>query len=133
MVVTCMMAVVSITKSMPLWFIWILVMLQNGTSAPPLEFIRKQVLLAAKSVLCDFGILAINVISPNRSFYEKLIYEFREVFHELYEIDVRNGEDFVVVATMSPTVSSISDSEDSFVTRLRMAISGAYMDSIRKI
>ena len=52
----------------------------NGTSAPPLEFIRKQVLLAAKSVLCDFGILAINVISPNRSFYEKLIYEFREVF-----------------------------------------------------
>ena len=105
----------------------------NGTSAPPLEFIRKQVLLATKSVLCDFGIHAINVISPNRSFYEKLIYEFCEVFHELYEIDVGNGENFVVVATMSPTISSISDSEDSFVTRLRMAISGAYMDSIRKI
>ena len=71
----------------------------NGTSAPPLEFIRKQVLLVAKSVLCDFGIHAINVISPNRSFYKKLIYEFCEFFHELYEIDVGNGENFVVVAT----------------------------------
>ena len=106
---------------------------KNGTSAPQLEFVRKQVLLAAKSILCDFGILAINVIPPNRSFYEKLINEFREVFHELYKIDVGNGENFVVVATMSPTISSISDCENSFLTRLRMAISGAYMDSIRKI
>ena len=106
---------------------------KNGTSAPPLEFVRKNVLLAAKVVLCDFGILAINVIPPNRSFYDKLIHDFREVFHELYEIDVGNGENFVLVATMSPTMSSISDSENSFLTRLRMVISGAYMDSIRKI
>lgn len=106
---------------------------KNGTSAPPLEFIRKHVLLAAKLVLYDFGLLAINVIPPNRSFYEKLTQAFREVFHELYEIEVGNGENIVLVATMSPTMSSNSGCENSFLIRLRLLISGAYMDSIRKI
>lgn len=105
----------------------------TGTSAPPLEFVRKHVLLAAKLVLCDFGILAINVISPNRSFYEKLIQDFREVFHDLYEIDIGNGENVVLVATMSPTMSSISDCDNSFLIRLRLVVSGVYMDSLRKI
>lgn len=105
----------------------------TGTSAPPLEFVRKHVLLAAKLVLCDFGILAINVISPNRSSYEKLIHDFREVFHDLYEIDIGNGENFVLVATMSPTMSSISDCDNSFLIRLRLVVSGVHMDSLRKI
>jgi len=105
----------------------------SGTSAPPLEFVRKHVLLAAKLVLCDFGILAVNVISPNRSSYEKLIQDFREVFHDLYEIDIGNGENFVLVATMSPTMSSISDCDNSFLIRLRLVVSGVHMDSLRKI
>lgn len=106
---------------------------RSGTSAPPLEFVKEHVLLAVKLLLSDIGILAINVIPPNRSFYEKLIHDFREVFHELYEIDVRNGENHVLVATTSPAMSSVSESENSFLSRLRLVISGAYMDSIRKI
>jgi hypothetical protein len=105
----------------------------TGTVAPPLEFVRKHVLLAAKLVLCDFGVLAINVISPNRSFYEKLIHDLREVFHDLYEIDIGNGENFVLVATMSATMSSISECDNSFLIRLRLVVSGVYMDSLRKI
>ncbi|KAG6677522.1 hypothetical protein I3842_14G031600 [Carya illinoinensis] len=105
----------------------------DGTISPPLEFVQNHALLAAKMLLCDFGILAINVIAPSRSFYEKLIDEFREVFHELYEIDVGNEENFVLVATKSPTISCISNCENSFLNRLRLVTLGAYMDSIRKI
>ncbi|PQQ00403.1 methyltransferase-like protein 13 [Prunus yedoensis var. nudiflora] len=105
----------------------------DGIIAPPFEFVRNDVLLAARSVLCDNGILAINVIPPNRSFYTTLIQEFREVFHELYEIDVGNGENFILIALVSPVTSSTSDCEDCFLNKLRMVISGAYMNSIKKI
>ncbi|GLU10908.1 hypothetical protein SLE2022_276850 [Rubroshorea leprosula] len=105
----------------------------NGVSAPPLEFVRKSVLLAAKSILGDFGIFVINVIPPSRLFYEKLIHQFKEVFHELYEIDSGNGDNFVLIAKVLPIVSSNGDGENSFLKKLRLVISGAYMDSIRKI
>ncbi|XP_047153777.1 eEF1A lysine and N-terminal methyltransferase homolog isoform X2 [Vigna umbellata] len=42
--------------------------IKNGVSSPPVEFVRKDVLLAAKLVLCEYGILAINVIPPSSSF-----------------------------------------------------------------
>ncbi|KAM1578155.1 hypothetical protein ACFX1R_042047 [Malus domestica] len=105
----------------------------DGIIAPPFEFVRKHVLLAAKSVLCDNGIFAINVIPPNRSFYTTMIHEFREVFHELYEIDVGNGENFILIAVVSPVTSATSDCENSFLNKLRMVVSGAYLNSIKKI
>lgn len=106
---------------------------RNGTSAPPLEFVRKDVLLAARLILSDFGIFVMNVIPPNRSFYDMLIQEFRDVFQELYEIDVGNEENFVLIATGLSIVSSGSDCENAFGKKLRLLISGEYMDSIRKI
>lgn len=106
---------------------------KNGISAPPLEFVARNVLLAARLVLSDYGIFVINVIPPNRSFYETLIQEFREVFCELYEIDVGNGENFVLIATTLPVVSLAGDSENAFIKKLRLVISGKYMDSINKI
>ena len=95
---------------------------RNGVRSPPLEFIRKDVLLAAKLVLCEFGILAINVIPPSRSFYDNLVSHFQEVFHELYKIDVGNGENFVLIATASPLVFSVEDCGNSFLD-LHTAIS----------
>lgn len=106
---------------------------RNGTSAPPSEFVRKDVLLAARLILSDFGIFVINVIPPSRSFYDMLIQEFRDIFQELYEIDVGNGENFVLIATGLSIVSSASDRENDFIKKLRLLISGEYMDSIRKI
>ncbi|XP_021295799.1 methyltransferase-like protein 13 [Herrania umbratica] len=107
--------------------------LRNGVSAPPLEFVRKDVLLAARSILCESGIFVINVIPPSRLFYERLVHDFREVFPELYEIDVGNGENFVLIAKALPTASSISDCENNFLKKLRLAISGAYMESMKRI
>ncbi|EOY19047.1 S-adenosyl-L-methionine-dependent methyltransferases superfamily protein, putative isoform 2 [Theobroma cacao] len=52
--------------------------LSNGVSAPPLEFVRKDVLLAARSLLCESGIFVINVIPPSRLFYERSIYGIHE-------------------------------------------------------
>lgn len=105
---------------------------RDGLIAPPLEFVRKHVLLSARSVLCDNGILAINVIPPNISFYKTLIHEFREVFNELYEIDVGNGENFILIAVASPLMPC-SNCENYFLNKLGMAISGAYLNSIKKI
>ncbi|KAK3422178.1 hypothetical protein EUGRSUZ_G02713 [Eucalyptus grandis] len=104
----------------------------TGMVAPPLEFVRKPVLLAARSLLCEFGILVINVIPPDRLFYETMITEVRDVFHDLYEIDVGNGENFVLIATVAST-RDCSGNDISFIMRLNSVLSGAYMDSIRKI
>lgn len=106
---------------------------ENGVCAPPLEFRRKRVLLAARSILSDKGILVLNVVPQTSAFYETMKHDFREVFSELYEIDVGNGENFVLVAMGTPNMSSISDCENSFSTKLKLVISGAFMDSIEKI
>lgn len=106
---------------------------RNGIFAPPLEFRQKDVLLAARSILSDHGILAMNVIPPSNSFYETMKHDFLDVFSELYEIDVGNGENFVLIAMASPVLSSVNHCENSFLTKLRMVISGAYMDCIKKI
>lgn len=107
--------------------------IKNGVSSPPLEFVRKDVLLAAKLVLCEFGILAINVIPPSRYFYDNLVSHIKEVFHELYKIDVGNGENFVLIATASPLVFSAGDCVNSFLMRLKSVIPEAYLKSITKM
>ncbi|XP_062091865.1 uncharacterized protein LOC133797815 [Humulus lupulus] len=106
---------------------------RSGVSAPPLEFRQKHVLMAAKSILSKNGILVLNVIPQSSAFYETTKHEFQEVFSELYEIDVGNGENFVLMAAPSPITSSSTDSEIAFLSKLRNVISGVFMDSIRKI
>lgn len=105
-----------------------------GTSAPPLEFVRKSVLLAAREIISRNGVLIINVIPPNKSFYETIVTKFQEVFEELYEIDAGNGENMVLVASVSEIQSTASDHENHFLQKLRASsIPESYMDSIRKI
>ncbi|XP_057956405.1 uncharacterized protein LOC131149724 [Malania oleifera] len=106
---------------------------RNGISAPPLEFIRKPVLLAAKMILHKLGIIVINVIPPSKSYYEMLIRQFQAVFQEIYEIDVGNGENFVLIATGSLIETSSCRSENSFLSKLKSVILGQFMDSIRKL
>ncbi|KAF7820233.1 methyltransferase-like protein 13 [Senna tora] len=106
---------------------------RSGVSAPTLEFVKRRVLLGTKLVLSEFGILVINVICPSRSFYCKLVHDFEDVFQELYKIDVGNGENFVLIATVSPQVSLVRDCSNSFFMRLKSVIPEAYINSITKI
>src|SRR5262249_5434520 len=105
----------------------------TGISAPPVEFVGQHILLAVKSILCDFGILVINVMPLSRSFYDRLTNEFRQYFNELYEIDVGNGENLVLIAKMQPVLSSVGVRENTFLKNLSESILGKYLDSIRKI
>ncbi|KAG8390526.1 hypothetical protein BUALT_Bualt01G0092700 [Buddleja alternifolia] len=106
-----------------------------GVCAPPVEFVRKSVLVAAREVLCDEGVLVINTIPSNKSFYERLISELKEVFEELYEIDVGNGDNFVLIATKSKVGNPLDDAyeEDTFLKKLKQVVSTSYIDSIKKI
>ena len=88
---------------------------RTGVSAPPLELIQRHVLSALHSILCEFGILIMNMIPPSRPFYDTLISKFREFFHELHEIDVGNEENFVLVAKVLPISSSINNSQNTFL------------------
>ncbi|GAB2276852.1 hypothetical protein Dimus_011564 [Dionaea muscipula] len=105
----------------------------TGINAPPLEFMQKDVLVAAKLSLSKLGILVLNVMLPNRSFYENFLHELREVFEELYEIDSGNGENFVVIATRSSVAPASGNYENPFVEKLKLGTSGAFVDLIRKI
>ncbi|GMG99461.1 hypothetical protein Nepgr_001301 [Nepenthes gracilis] len=101
--------------------------------APALEFMHKNVLLAAKSSLSEVGILVVNVMSLSRPLRDTFVCKLDEVFEELYEIDAGNGENYVFIATRSPVVPPPGDTENPFLTQLRLVISGAFIDSIRKI
>lgn len=101
--------------------------------APPEEFVEESVLVATRSVLCKSGILVVNVIPLTRLSYEKLVDDFKKVFDEVYEIDVENGENFVLIASVAQIGNFCRDSESGFICKLREAISGSFMDSIRKI
>lgn len=105
----------------------------SGLSAPTLEFLQKDVLLAVRSTLCGRGILVINVIPSSLSFYEATIRDLRAVFCNLYKIDVGNGENFVLIAVMLPIDSSTSNHDNSFLIKLRALVPGVFMDSIKKI
>lgn len=105
-----------------------------GTSAPPLNFVRKSVLLVAREIICQCGVLIINVIPVSKSFYERVVTEFREVFEELYEIDVGNGENMVLAASRLSKIRTASgDFENSFRQKLEASIQGSHMNSVRKI
>ncbi|KAK4403986.1 hypothetical protein Sango_0767200 [Sesamum angolense] len=97
------------------------------------EFLRKSVLLAARAVLRKEGVLIINAIPSSKLYYERLISKFQEVFEELYEIDVGNGENFVLIATKSKTESALDSNEGAFLNKLKLVVSRSYIDSIRKI
>lgn len=105
----------------------------HGIVAPPLEFVQKDILFAARLVLQELGILVANVIPSSIEFRTTLVNEFREVFQELYEIDVGNGENIVLIATVSPIRTAFNECKNYFLTKLKQAISGKYIDSIRKI
>ncbi|CAO2173412.1 unnamed protein product [Urochloa humidicola] len=104
-----------------------------GASAPPLEMIHRSVLLAARTILNQHGVLILNVIPPpaDGSFYKGLIDVLRQLFSELYEIDVGNGENFVLAATVSPE-SRLTDNSGHFLTALRK-LAGDFLEPIRKI
>ncbi|KAK6144675.1 hypothetical protein DH2020_021495 [Rehmannia glutinosa] len=104
-----------------------------GACAPPLEFVRKSVLVAVRAVLHEEGVVVINTIPSSKLLYERLISEFHEVFEELYEIDVGNAENFVLIATKSKVGNALEANGGAFLNKLRLVVSGSYIDSIRKI
>ncbi|KAJ4980342.1 hypothetical protein NE237_031179 [Protea cynaroides] len=106
---------------------------RNGISAPPSEFVQMHILVAAKLALNEPGILVVNVIPPSRSFYDSLILEFREVFSELYEIDVGNEENLVLIATVSSIDFVHNGDGNSIGKKLKLILAGSFLDSIRKI
>ncbi|RLM74738.1 methyltransferase-like protein 13 [Panicum miliaceum] len=105
-----------------------------GVSAPPLEVIHGSILLAARTILDQHGVLILNVIPPpaDGSVYKGLIDVLRQVFSELYEIDVGNGENFVLTATVSPIETALADNSGHFLTELRK-LAGDFLEHIRKI
>ncbi|KAL6646181.1 hypothetical protein ACP70R_017789 [Stipagrostis hirtigluma subsp. patula] len=105
-----------------------------GVSAPPLEITYGSVLLAARKILDQHGVLILNVIPPaaDGSFYRGLVDVLRQVFSELYEIDVGNGENFVLVATVSPIETTRTDNSGQFLTELRK-LAGDFLQHINKI
>lgn len=104
-----------------------------GTMAPPVAFVEESVLVATRAILCKSGIVVMNVIPSSRLSYEKLTDDFNKVFDEVYEIDVENGENFVLIASVSQIGKFCLDSESGFICKLRKAISGSFIDAIRKI
>ncbi|KAK9158792.1 hypothetical protein Scep_005366 [Stephania cephalantha] len=106
---------------------------RNGLSAPPLEFIQKPVLLGAKSALRKTGILVLNVIPQNRCFYDLIIRSLLEVFPELYELNVGNNENYVIIAAVSPISPFPNISENLIFKKLKSAVPWQYINSIRKL
>ncbi|KAK9755129.1 hypothetical protein RND81_01G004400 [Saponaria officinalis] len=102
-------------------------------SAPPLEFLQKDVLLAAKSCLFEHGILVLNVIPRNQTFYNLVIHALREVFDDLHELDVGNGENFVLIASKTSIEWNSGAPENVFMSKLKSVISEMYIDAIRKV
>ncbi|KAL5230303.1 hypothetical protein ABZP36_029079 [Zizania latifolia] len=105
-----------------------------GISAPPLEMTQESILLAARTILHRNGTFILNVIPPaaDGSLYKGMIYVLRQVFSELYEIDVGNGENVVLVATVSPVETILADSSGSIQMELRK-LAGDFLEHIRRI
>ncbi|GJV44871.1 methyltransferase-like protein 13 [Tanacetum coccineum] len=101
---------------------------KSGISAPPAEFVRKSVFQVMRSFLHDHGVLVINVISPNKVFYGNLVRELQDFFYKVYEMDVENDGNVVLMATLTPITSD--DHDNAFLTRLKSVISGTSVDSI---
>ncbi|GKD70839.1 methyltransferase-like protein 13, partial [Tanacetum coccineum] len=75
---------------------------RSGISALPPKFVRKSVFQVMRSFLHDHGVLVINVISPNKVFYENLVRKLQDFFYKVYEMDVANDGNVVLMATLTP-------------------------------
>jgi hypothetical protein len=107
----------------------------SGVSAPPLEFIEKDVLLAVKSILCKSGVLVMNVIPPSDggSFYRHLVGILSVVFVELYKIDVADNENFVIVALRSKVQTLSRCSGEQFFVKLEEVVGQQLVSRITKL
>ncbi|KAI3748535.1 hypothetical protein L6452_11669 [Arctium lappa] len=103
----------------------------KGVSSPPSETVRKTVFQAARSLLFDHGVFVIKVVPCDELFHKKVIQQLKDVFHKVYEIDVGNERNFVLVATVSSIASN--DNNNDLYIKMRYAISGAYVDSIKEL
>ncbi|KAL3651988.1 hypothetical protein CASFOL_001669 [Castilleja foliolosa] len=107
--------------------------LSMGVCAPPVEFLEKSVLVAVRDVLCEEGVVVINTIVSSELLHEGLIHEFYEVFEELYEIDVGNGENIVVIATKSIVGNDLEANGSAFLCKLKSVVLGSCIDCIRRV
>ncbi|XP_059307664.1 uncharacterized protein LOC132059155 [Lycium ferocissimum] len=103
-----------------------------GMSAPPIQFVEKSVLLATRKLLEKNGVVIINVIPSDQASYKLVITEFQQVFVELYEIDVGNGENFVLIASASEIEHVECHHQSKFLDKLKQ-VSGSYVNSIQKL
>ncbi|KAG6432974.1 hypothetical protein SASPL_104574 [Salvia splendens] len=105
----------------------------SAVSAPPVEFVEGSVLRAAREVLRDKGVLVANVIPSSKMFFERLVCGVEEIFEEVYEIDVGNEEDFVLIAAKSGVGEGWDGDGSAFLNKLKLVVSCSYIDSIRRI
>ncbi|KAH0711551.1 hypothetical protein KY285_008972 [Solanum tuberosum] len=103
-----------------------------GMSAPPLAFFQKSALFAIRTLLSKDGVVIINVIPSDQTSYKLVITEFKEVFAELYEIDVGNEDNFVLIASASEIGHVSVHRQSKFLKKLKQ-VSGSFLDSIRLI
>ncbi|XP_042439575.1 eEF1A lysine and N-terminal methyltransferase-like isoform X1 [Zingiber officinale] len=94
----------------------------NCVFAPPLEFVEKGVLMALRTIIKEHGVVTVNVVPSCMSFYKQMIDDFGSFFSEVYEIDVGNGENYVLVATASPVDILERNSEDPFFKELKEVV-----------
>ncbi|KAL4571576.1 hypothetical protein LXL04_018338 [Taraxacum kok-saghyz] len=99
-----------------------------GFCAPPQEFCKKHVFEGLRLLLDEQGGLIMNVVPLNKVFYETLVKELKEIFHKVYEIDVKNADNFVVMAIVSPP--SFVTFEYLFLNKLKSLIPGTYWNSV---
>ncbi|KAL4576758.1 hypothetical protein LXL04_012857 [Taraxacum kok-saghyz] len=103
----------------------------NEFRAPPPEFVKKSVLQGLRFLVSENGVLIMNVVPLNEVLYVAMIEELKEIFHKVYEIDLENEENFVVIATPSADSSSnVDDRDNKFLKKLRSVIPGTYLNSI---
>ncbi|KAL4576759.1 hypothetical protein LXL04_012858 [Taraxacum kok-saghyz] len=99
--------------------------------APPPEFFKKIVLRGLRFLVARNGVLIMNVVPLNRLLYASMIQELKELFHKVYEINLENEDNFVVIATATPVASSnVDDSDNNFLKKLKSLIPRTYMNSI---
>ncbi|KAG0494156.1 hypothetical protein HPP92_005150 [Vanilla planifolia] len=107
----------------------------KGAIAPTAEFLHRSVLLGAKLALHEHGILVINVISSGEAFYKRMIKLFRKFFCELYQIQVGNGENRVLVAAVSPVgfVAEELKQQGHLYEKLKELGCERFIDAIEKV
>ncbi|GLJ53978.1 hypothetical protein SUGI_1154330 [Cryptomeria japonica] len=105
----------------------------GGLSAPPLEFIEKRFLLAARIALHPNGILAMNIIDQHQSFYNHLLTALREVFHDIYCIQVSNSNAHNYVLFASPSCLQGKNKDNAFANKLKKVIPVEYMEGIKHV